>query len=106
MKNLFLIVTTALLFSSCAVTTPFLITNNPIGKKTGTSSTICLFAPPQAPFSIASQLSRYYHGLMLNKDFGIVEAAKNGGITKIGAIDLKVTSYIFFKKKEFIVSGE
>jgi hypothetical protein len=43
---------------------------------------------------------------MLNKNFGIVEAAKNGKISKIGAVDIKTTSYVFFVKKEFIVSGE
>ena len=47
-----------------------------------------------------------FNGIMLNKEFGIVDAAKNGKITKIGAIDLKVTNYVFFVKKEFIVSGE
>jgi hypothetical protein len=43
---------------------------------------------------------------MLNKNFGIVEAAENGGIEKIGAVDYKITSYVFFVKKEFIVAGE
>jgi hypothetical protein len=47
-----------------------------------------------------------FHGLMLNKNFGIVEAAENGGIEKIGAVDYKITSYVFFVKKEFIVAGE
>ena len=94
--------------NSCGVTTPFIVTNNELGEKIGTSSTICLFsggtrsAAGMAPTSGKT----VFHGVMLNKNFGIVEAAENGGISKIGAVDYKVTSYVFFVKKEFIVAGE
>jgi len=81
---------------SCAMTTPYAVTSNSLGTKIGTSKTVCLFSGGQ----------RNYHGIMFNKNFGIVEAAKNGGITKIGAVDIKITKYPFFVKKEFIVAGE
>ncbi len=107
-KNLVLAISGAFLFASCAVTTPYIVTNNPIGKKTGISTTICLFSgAAQQAQSLAPYTSRVqYQGIMLNKEFGIIEAAKKGGISKIGAVDIKVTSYVFFTKKEFIVSGE
>jgi hypothetical protein len=89
----------SIILTSCAVTTPMAVTNNSIGSKVGVSTTICIGG---APGSARVQ----YHGIMLNQNFGIVEAAKNGKISKIGAIDVKTTNYIFFQKKEMIVAGE
>ena len=96
MKKIVIFSLLAGFLASCAMTTPYAVTNNSLGTKIGTSKTVSLF----------SGGDRHYHGLMFNKNFGIVEAAKNGGITKIGAVDFKVTSYVFFTKKEFIVAGE
>jgi hypothetical protein len=94
--------------NSCGVTTPFIVTNNEIGDKVGTSSTICLFSgASQNSASMSPTTGKtVFHGFMLNKNFGIVEAAEKAGILKIGAVDYKVTSYVFFVKKEFIVAGE
>lgn len=94
--------------NSCGVTTPFIVTNNDLGDKVGISSTISLFsgASKNSAAMAPSSGKTVFHGLILNKDFGIVQAAENGGITKIGAVDYKVTSYVFFVKKEFIVAGE
>jgi hypothetical protein len=107
LKNLFIASVSAILLTSCAVTSPFKITNNEVGTKIGKSSTICLFSGGGtgrvATYNGAAGL---YNGIMLNKNFGIVEAAKNGGISKIGAVDIKTTSYVFFVKREFIVAGE
>ena len=87
------------LLTSCAVTTPMLVTNNSVGTKVGVSKTVCIGG---APGSARTQ----YHGIILNNNFGVVEAAKNGKISKIGAVDVKVTNYIFFQMKEMIVAGE
>ena len=94
--------------NSCGVTTPFIVTNNELGDKVGTSSTICLFsgATQNSAMMAPTGGKTIFHGFMLNKNFGIVEAAENAGISKIGAVDYKVTSYVFFVKKEFIVAGE
>ena len=94
--------------NSCGVTTPFIVTNNDLGEKVGTSSTICFFSgASQSSAAMAPTSGKtIFHGFMLNKNFGIVEAAENGGIEKIGAVDYKITSYVFFVKKEFIVAGE
>ena len=88
------------LLTSCSVTKPFLATNNEVGSKIGKSSSVCLLTGGQATYA------GMFNGIMLNKNFGIVEAAKKGGIEKIGLVDLKITNYIIFVKKEFIVSGE
>jgi hypothetical protein len=98
-KNIIGVSLVSLIFTSCAVTSPMSVTNNLVGSKIGVSKTICLGG---APGSGKTQ----YHGIILNNNFGIVEAAKNGKISKIGAIDVKVTNYIFFQMKEMIVSGE
>ena len=107
-KNIIIASIGAVVMSSCALTTPFHATNNEVGSKTGTSSTICFFSGgAKSAAGLAPQVGyAMYNGIMLNKNFGIVEAAKNGKIKKIGAVDVKVTNYVFFVKKEFIVSGE
>jgi hypothetical protein len=107
-KNLILATASAALLSSCALTVPFTVTNNEVGSKTGTSTTISLFSGAgKRASALAPQVGyRFYHGIMLNKNFGIVEAAQNGKISKIGVVDYKITSYVFFTKEEFIVSGE
>lgn len=107
LRNLFIASASTLLFASCAVTSPFKITNNEIGTKIGKSTTICLFSGGGSGRIVAyNGAAGLYNGIMLNKNFGIVEAAKNGKITKIGAVDIKTTSYVFFVKREFIVAGE
>lgn len=110
MKKIFFGLSITILLSSCSLTVPYTITNNAIGAKTGVSSTISIFsgggrrAAHLAP--LAGNGKVIYHGIILNSDFGILEAAKNGKISKIGAIDFKITTYLFFTKQEFIVSGE
>lgn len=98
-KNILGVGFAAAMLTSCAVTTPMVVTNNSVGTKVGVSKTVCIGG---APGSSRTQ----YHGIMLNKNFGVVEAAKNGKISKIGAVDVKVTNYVFFQMKEMIVAGE
>lgn len=99
MRKIIILSSLAGFLASCAMTTPYTVTSNDLGTKIGTSKTVCLFSYPK-------RMSRDYHGIMLNKNFGIVDAAKNGGITRIGAVDMKITRYGIFVKKEFIVAGE
>jgi hypothetical protein len=80
MKKFLLFAASAVLFLSlagCATQfySPFAVTNNPIGSKVGEAS--------------------YLEG-------GILQAAKNGGITRIATVDIKETTL----GVTFIVSGE
>ena len=107
-KSIFIAFVCAAMLSSCAVTVPSKVTNNPIGTKRGVSTTISIgsglgrFAKRPMPVTA----NTIYQGLIFNKNFGIIEAAQKGKISKIGAVDLKITSYVFFTKLEYIVSGE
>jgi hypothetical protein len=108
-KNLGSALLLAATVSSCAVSYPFMLTNNKIGDKVGKSSTICLFSggtQVQAPMPIMGYGKSVYNGLMLNKDFGIPEAVKKGKISKVATIDIRYDWYVFFTKKTFIVTGE
>lgn len=96
MKKTIFAISAVLILTSCAMTVPFKATNNEVGTKIGRSTTFCLMGGA----------SSSYHGIMFNKNFGIVEAAKKGGIEQIGLVDFKVTNYWIVTKKEFIVSGE
>lgn len=97
--NTLLAAGTIALMTSCSLTTPVTATNNEIGTKEGRSSTIILGGT-------AGYGQLGYGAFVTNKNYGVIEAAKKGGIDKIGTVDVKVTSYIIFKKVELIVSGE
>lgn len=101
-KHIFIILAcVALLATSCSVTHPYQVTNNPIGSKKGKSSTIALFTMGYRTPLIASST-----GIRFNKNYGILEAAKKGKITRVGAVDLQFTHYILFSKYTLIVTGE
>ena len=89
-KNIFALAVGTIVLASCAVTTPFRVTNNEVGTKIGRSNTLCIGS------------------IQMNKKFGIIDAAKKGKISKIGVVDIKIDTYIpgLIYKKEFIVSGE
>ncbi len=76
---------------SCSpiITSPLLVTDNPIGTKTGEAS---------------YRLNIF--GLPTTKDanVGAAEAAKNGGITKIATVDMQVNPQD--KSFKVIVTGE
>ena len=83
------IVAATVILTSCSITLPVSVSEAPIGNKTGTSSSVVLFG--------------FWH---LNKNFGIAEAAKNGGIKGgVATVDVKYTSYFIFSKKQLIVQG-
>lgn len=82
------VIAVAAVLASCSATTPLAVSAAPIGNKTGVSK------------------CNVFMGIQLNKNFGIADAAKNGGIKGSVAIaDLKVTNYVLFVKKEIIVHG-
>ncbi|MDG1238697.1 MAG: TRL domain-containing protein [Flavobacteriales bacterium] len=82
----------ALIFMfSCSpiITTPLLVTDNPIGSKTGEASyRLNIFGLPTTKVS----------------NVGAAQAAKNGGITKIATIDKQINPQD--KSFKIIVTGE
>lgn len=84
------VIAVAAILSSCSVTTPVTASAAPIGNKVGTSNTVVLFGT-----------------LHLNKNYGVAEAARNGKLKGgVATVDVKTTNYLFFIKKELIVTGE
>ena len=78
------------LLSSCSATFPHNVTAAPVGNKVGKSSRSIILG-----FIKTNR-----------KNWGIAEAAKNGGIREgIGIVDVKKTNYLLFVKEEFIVYG-
>lgn len=78
------------LLSACTINRPVAATSNPIGTKIGTySQTGILYFPPT-----------------MNNKAATLEAAKNGGITKIATVDHNIHWMIFLVKYETIVTGE
>lgn len=91
----------AIALTSCSVTMPYAVTNNPVGGKKGVSKTTVIFGSSGAWGGSIQQ------GLITtNKKFGVIEAAKKGGIERIGSVDVKSTNFVFFTKVEVIVTGE
>ena len=89
-KNLFIacVIAVAASLASCSITKPLSASSAPIGNKRGVSTATVVF------------------GLYFNKNFGIAEAAKNGGITgAIATVDEKTTNYFLFAKRQIIVQG-
>jgi hypothetical protein len=78
-----------LFLTSCAVSTPVIITDNVVGEKRGEASfniILGIIAPMDADASIAT-------------------AAKNGGITQVGSVDFKVKAGLFKSTYTTIVTG-
>ncbi|MFK7756542.1 MAG: TRL domain-containing protein [Flavobacteriales bacterium] len=101
MKNIqtILVVGLIALLSSCSVTMPFAVTNNALGNKVGNSETTIIAG--------AAGVGNPGMGLFVtNKNYGVVEAIKNGNISKVSTVDLKITNFYLFTKAEFIVTGE
>lgn len=74
---------------SCSVSYPVAVTNNPAGPKRGVA------------------YKKVVLGMAFGDiDMGIIKAAKQGGITKIGSVDYKISGGIFVKKYTTIVMGE
>lgn len=97
-KNIALIGLLSVFMASCSITYPYTAANNSIGGKKGVSETVILFG--------AAGYGNLGVGLVLNKDYGVIDAVKNGGINKVATVDIKVTNYVFFQKAKIIVHGE
>ena len=100
MKNLklfTLIGSIAMFVSSCSITLPYTATNNTIGSKRGVSKTTILGTGGTGNLGT---------GIVFNKNYGVIEAVKNGDITTVATVDIKVTNYYIFQKLEVIVTGE
>lgn len=95
----------ALIASSCSFTRPFAVTNNAVGTKVGKSTTATMFSSGvyygRNPYAKITG-----DGLLFNSNYGIAEAAKNGGISKVATVDVKYSNYILFGKFQIIVTGE
>jgi len=75
--------------ASCAITLPVAVSNAPIGDKKGVSSTIV------------------FGGIYFNGNYGVKDAASKGKITgAIATIDEKTSNFVFFAKKELIVTSK
>lgn len=78
------------LLSSCGISYPVLVTENPVGEKVGTASyTVILgFIRP------------------MDADVGIAAAAENGGISEVATVDFKVKGGLFKTTYTTIVTGQ
>lgn len=80
----------ATMMSSCSVTVPVAVSNAEIGSLRGTSKSTVILGV-----------------IYMNKQYGIKEAARNGGITSaIATVDEKTKNMIFFSKKTLIVTAK
>ena len=89
-KSIAAMIVVAAVMSSCAVTMPVNATSNAIGSKVG-----------------KAKATGYLGVLFFNQDASIQSAAKNGGITKVSTVDVKVTNLLgLVVGYETIVTGE
>lgn len=100
MRNIktILLGTIVMLFASCTVTRPFAVTNNVLGNAVGTSKTILIFGMSSGPTLQSGLYST-------NKNFGVIEAAKNGDVDKIAAVDVQTSNFLLFTTVRIIVTG-
>lgn len=88
----FLAVLVVLAIAGCTTTVPFDLTNNTVGSKIGE----------------ATGKVNFFGALGGNADYGLQTAAKNGDITRIATVDLRVTRLLggLFTTYTTIVTGE
>jgi hypothetical protein len=100
MKNFksILFVGIVVLATSCTITRPYAVTNNAIGDAVGTSKTTLIFGTSTGVTLQAGLLST-------NKNFGVIEAAKNGNVNKIATVDVQTSNYGFISLVKIIVTG-
>ncbi len=92
-KLISLLIVLAVLVSlmSCTTVKPVAATSNPVGEKVGHASATYLFGLIPLTF---------------NADHGIQKAAKDGNITEISTVDVKVTDYILWSDVSTVVTGK
>lgn len=92
-KSIIKIVTLVIIaasLSSCEITRPIAVTENPVGKKVGKSTAIgILFFPPFVGMG----------------NSGVQKAAEQGNITLISTVDYTSSYYIIFRKWTCTVTG-
>ncbi|MGP1588075.1 MAG: TRL domain-containing protein [Treponemataceae bacterium] len=89
-KAIFIVLAlTVVLFASCVSTWPITSTGSNLGSKVGQATTTVIFGLP-----------------LQNSDCSIASAAKNGGITKVSTVDVKLTNYFVFCKITTTVRGD
>ena len=91
MKKIHTFIAAGLLFaaSSCSVSAGLIVTDNDVNVKRG-----------EASYSVVLGIFR-----PTNADISIQKAAKAGGITKIGTVDIKVKSGFFKTTYTTVVTG-
>ena len=78
------------MLSSCTITMPRTATSNPVGAKVGTS-----------------EADTFLFLICFGGDYSIKTAAKNGGITRISTVDVKLFNVLnVYQKWTCLVSGE
>jgi hypothetical protein len=78
------------MMASCAITLPVNATSNTVGSKVGTA-----------------KATVYFRVLSFGQDASIKKAAKDGGITKISTVDIKMTDLLgLMQTYTTIVTGE
>jgi len=78
------------IMTSCTVTMPVAVSNAEIGDKRGVSESAVLFGV-----------------VYLNGNYGLKEAAVNGGISSaIATVDEETKNMVFFVKKKLIVTAK
>ncbi|MDR0601324.1 MAG: TRL-like family protein [Treponema sp.] len=88
-KILFLtVLVVALVLVGCASTSPWGVTDNSVGSKIGE----------------ATQTTWFW--VFTTGDAGIITAAQNGGVQKIGAVDIRLENYIIFNTTTTVVAGD
>jgi hypothetical protein len=100
MKNIkvLIVATVAFLATSCTVVRPYAATNNEIGDAVGVSKTTIILGS-----SVGDELE--VGMFSTNKNFGVIEAAKNGNIAKVATVDVKASNYYLFSTVKIIVTG-
>lgn len=88
-KKYLLVLAAGSILTSCSISGPLMVTNNPIGSKRG-----------------VAERTIWFNITFGHTDLGVATAAKNGGITKIATVDWKVTSKLFRSTYSTVVTGE
>lgn len=90
LKNAFIATLLVGFMSACSITMPVGATSNAVGSKTGKQKATVLLGI-----------------LAFNQDASIMSAAKNGGISKISTVDMKMGNILgLIYTYETIVTGE
>ena len=97
LKTLILVGVVALA-SSCTIVRPYAVTNNAIGEAVGVSRTTLILGA-----SAGQNLEQALFST--NKNFSVIEAAKNGNVDKIATVDVESSNYWLVSTVKIIVTG-